>query len=162
MRSCFLWWDNPLATPQFSKQRSSLIGSCHWGAVKELLSSLLSLGNLGICSAAFGNCKPKKEEASYRNWTCILLIMVLLPLGCTKNTLWTGFSNNYFCLYRGGLAYLSSMSPFLLHLLWLHCCGVECYVILGTSKQFRGHTGNFGKASWAEVLWLRAPFQASN
>lgn len=65
--------------PHFLKQGSTAIGSC----IKELRlpSTLLSLGDLGICSAAFGSYEPKKKEASHRNWTCVLLIMLLLPSG---------------------------------------------------------------------------------
>lgn len=66
--------------PHLLKQGSSAIGSC----VKELQwlpSSLLRLGDLGISSAAFGNYEPKMEEASHRNWTRVLLIMLLLPSG---------------------------------------------------------------------------------
>lgn len=149
-----------LTTPQFSNQRSSLNRKLLIRSCKGLLPSLLSLGSLEISSAAFGNYKPEKEEANYRDWSCTLLIMLLLPLGHANSPLSTGFSNVSSAFrWRPGIHSQLRFTIFVTLLPW---SGIEWYFIMGSSKQFHGHTGSFGKASCSVVLWLRAALQASN
>lgn len=89
--------------------------------------------------------------------------MVLLPLGWAKNTLWTGFSNNYLCFSIEGWHTSALVHHF-------------CYIAVVTLLWYWVATSSWAVASnsmatqvtlrkpagLTEVLWLRAPFQASN
>lgn len=151
-----LYGETPLHYPPILKSkelfnRKLLIRSC-----KELLPSSLSLGSLGISSAAFGNYKPEKEEANYRDWSCTLLIMLLLPLGHANSPLSTGFSNMSSAF---SMEAWHTFSAALHHFCYI--ATLEWYWVLlhrGSSRQFHGHTSSFGKATCAVVLWLNSRF----